>query len=182
LENRQRILTAATAMVARDGLQVPLAAVAAEAGVGIGTLYRHFPNRAALLNGLVAQSLRLVVDAVQDAAAEAPTAIEAVRGYFLRMIEHRDQLILPLRGGPPVTGTEATELRTEIHRGLGTILARGAEDGTIRAEVTTLDLILMATMLAQPLPGITDWDTYAGRAADLYLAGLATLIRRNSSA
>jgi AcrR family transcriptional regulator len=81
LENRQRILAAATIAVARDGVKVPLAAIASEAGVGIGTLYRHFPSRASLLEGLVVQSLRLVVDAVKTAAEEADTAIEAVRGY-----------------------------------------------------------------------------------------------------
>ena len=157
----------------RDGLRVPLAEVAAEAGVGIGTLYRHFPNRAALLDGLVVQSLHLVLDAVREAAAEPATAIDAVRGYFLRMIEHRDQLILPLRGGPPLTSAEATGLRDELRRALDDILARGAVDGTIQAGVTSLDLILMATMVAQPLPGITDWDRYARRAAGFYLAGLA---------
>jgi AcrR family transcriptional regulator len=173
LENRQRILAAATVIVARDGLKVPLAEVAAEAGVGIGTLYRHFPNRAALLDGLVVRSLLLVLNAVREAAAEPTTAIDAVRGYFLRMIEHRDQLILPLRGGPAVTSAEAIGLRGELHRALNDILARGRADGTIRADVTSLDLILMATMVAQPLPGITDWDRAARRAAGFYLAGLA---------
>jgi AcrR family transcriptional regulator len=173
LENRQRILAAATMIVVRDGLQVPLAAVAAEAGVGIGTLYRHFPNRAALLDGLVVRSLQLVLAAVRDATTEAATAIDAVRGYFLRVIERRDQLVLPLRGGPAVTSAEATGLRDEVRRALDGILARGGVDGTIRAGVTSLDLILMATMVSQPLPGIADWDRSARRAAGVYLAGLA---------
>jgi AcrR family transcriptional regulator len=173
VQNRQRILAAATIVVARDGLGVPLATVAAEAGVGIGTLYRHFPNRAALLDGLVVGSLRLVLDELRDAAAEAATAIDAVRGYFLRMVERRDQLVLPLRGGPAVTSTEATGLRDEVRRALAGILARGGADGTIREGITPLDLILLATMVSQPLPGIADWDRYARRAVGLYLAGLA---------
>jgi AcrR family transcriptional regulator len=70
VENRQRILAAATAAVIPDGLKVPLATVASAAGVG--TLYRHFPSRAALLDGLVVQSLRLVVDDLRAAAGEAP--------------------------------------------------------------------------------------------------------------
>jgi AcrR family transcriptional regulator len=173
VENRQRILAAATAAVIRDGLKVPLAAVASAAGVGIGTLYRHFPSRAALLDGLVVQSLRLVVDDLRSAAGEADTAIEAVRGYFYRVIERRDQLILPLRGGPVVASAEAAALREEVFRQLGDILRRGLVDGTVRAGLTPLDLIVMATMVSQPLPYVTDWDRVARRAADVYLAGMS---------
>ena len=173
VENRQRILAVATVVVARDGLQVPLATVAAEAGVGIGTLYRHFPNRTALLNGLVVRSLRVVVDAIRDSADEGATALDAVRGYFYRMIEHRDQLILPLRGGPAVVSAEAAGLRNDVRRELDDILRRGVADGTIRTGLTPLDLILMATMLAQPLPNIADWNTVARRVADVYLAGMS---------
>jgi AcrR family transcriptional regulator len=154
-------------------VKVPLAAIASEAGVGIGTLYRHFPSRAALLEGLVVQSLRLVVDAVKTAAEEADTAIEAVRGYFFRVIESRDRLILPLRGGPVAASAEGAALRQEVRRELEAILSRGIEDRTIRAGVTSLDLIVMATMVAQPLPLITDWNRAAHRTAEIYLAGLS---------
>ena len=173
VENRQRILAAATAAVIRDGLKVPLTTVASAAGVGIGTLYRHFPSRAALLDGLVVQSLLLVVDAIRAAAGEADTAIEAVRGYFYRMIERRDRLILPLRGGPVVASVEAAALREEVHRALEDLLRRGSEDGTVRAGIAPLDLIVMATMVAQPLPHVADWDRVARRAADVYLAGMS---------
>jgi AcrR family transcriptional regulator len=173
VENRQRILAVAMVVVARDGLRVPLATVAAEAGVGIGTLYRHFPSRAALLDGLVVRSLRVVIGAIRDAAQDAATALDAVRGYFYRMIEHRDQLILPLRGGPAVVSAEAVGLREEVRRELEDILRRGVLDGTIQTGLTPLDLILMATMLAQPLPNIADWDLAARRVADVYLAGLS---------
>ncbi|WP_328348285.1 TetR/AcrR family transcriptional regulator [Micromonospora sp. NBC_00421] len=172
VENRQRILAVATVVVARDGLQVPLATVAAEAEVGIGTLYRHFPNRAALLDGLVIRSLRVVLEAIRDAVGDAATALDAVRGYFYRVIEHRDQLILPLRGGPAVVSAEAAGLREDVRRELEDILRRGVADGTIQSGLTPLDLILMATMLAQPLPNITDWDLVARRTADVYLAGM----------
>ena len=173
IENRRRILDSATVVVARDGLKVPLATVACEAGVGIGTLYRHFPNRDALLNGLVLRSMRLVLESARTAAAESGPAIEALRQYFFQTIDRREQLILPLRGGPEITSAEVADLRGEIHESIADILRRGAEDGTIRTGVTSFDIVLMATMLAQPLPRVPDWDRVAQRTVGIYLAGLA---------
>jgi AcrR family transcriptional regulator len=173
VQNRQRVLDAATVAVARDGLKVPLAVVAEEAGVGIGTLYRHFPDRDALLAGVVLQSLRLVVDVLTAAAEESLTAVDALRAYFHRMISERDRLILPLRGGPPITGAEATALRARIGTTIDGLLRRGRDEGTIRPEIRSRDIVVMATMLAQPLPSIDDWDAAARRTAGIYLAGLA---------
>jgi AcrR family transcriptional regulator len=173
IANRQRLLDAAAAVVARDGLGAPLATVAAEAGVGIGTLYRHFPNREALLDGLLIRSLRLVDGVLTDAAEHSVSTIDALRDYFFRMIQDRDQLILPLRGGPPIVTDEAIALRKHITAVLTGLLRRGRAEGTIRSGVTSRDVVMMATMLAQPLPLIDDWDVAARRAASIYLAGLA---------
>ena len=53
--NRDRLLAAATVAVKHDGEKVPMATVAAQAGVGVGTLYRHYPTREALLSALATQ-------------------------------------------------------------------------------------------------------------------------------
>ena len=53
--NRDRLLAAATVAVKHDGEKVPMATVAAQAGVGVGTLYRHYPTRQALLSALARQ-------------------------------------------------------------------------------------------------------------------------------
>ena len=171
LENRGRLLDAATALVARDGLGVPLAAVAEQAGVGIGTLYRHFPGRAELLEALVVRSLEFVLGVLNTVRHEPP--IDALRDYFLQMIAGRDRLILPLRGGPPITSPQAAALRGDLRAVIDELLHRGRDDGTVRADITSRDIVVFATMLAQPLPRIGDWDAAARRTATVYLAGLA---------
>ncbi|MGA2929356.1 MAG: TetR family transcriptional regulator, partial [Solirubrobacteraceae bacterium] len=60
--NRERILAAATIAVRRDGEKVPMATIAEEAGVGIGTVYRHYPTRPALLAALTLRSFHLVLE------------------------------------------------------------------------------------------------------------------------
>ena len=59
--NRERILAAAAIAVRRDGERVPMARIADEAGVGIGTLYHHYPTRSALLAALTLRSFNLVL-------------------------------------------------------------------------------------------------------------------------
>ncbi len=100
--NRERILTAATIAVRRDGERVPMAAIADEAGVGIGTLYRHYPTRPALLAALTLRSFQLVLQHARDAALSDQPAPAALEQFFERTITARHQLILPLHGGPVI--------------------------------------------------------------------------------
>ena len=72
--NRDRLLAAATVAVRRDGEKVPMATVAARAGVGVGTLYRHYPTREALLSALATQSYELVLSAAPGRRKPRPRA------------------------------------------------------------------------------------------------------------
>src|SRR3954449_4544689 len=76
--NRDRVLAAAAIAVRRDGEAVPMATIAAEAGVGIATLYRSYPSREALLGALTERSFRLVLEAAQHAENTGSTAIESL--------------------------------------------------------------------------------------------------------
>lgn len=172
--NRERVLAAAAVAVRRDGDKVPLATIAADAGVGIGTLYRHYPTREALLAALTDRSLRLVLDlAVRVAEVDGP-ALGSVRRFLDGTIAHWDQLVLPLHGGPADLDDSMKALRAEIRRTLEKILARGRSDGSIRRDVTAVDIILMGAMLAQPLPHVPDWKKVARRQMAVYLDGLST--------
>jgi AcrR family transcriptional regulator len=175
--NRERILAAATIAVRRDGERVPMARIAEEASVGIGTLYRHYPTRPALLAALTLRSFHLVREHARAAALSDESAPTALAQFFEQTIAARDDLILPLHGGPVVRDEKIAALRTEIRDLLEQVLARGRCDGTIRPDVTAIDIIITGAMLAQPLPHAGDWDQLAGRQARIYVAGLTTQAR-----
>jgi AcrR family transcriptional regulator len=135
-------------------------------------LYRHFPTREHLLSALTTRAFTLALRHARSAAALAGPAADAVGAFFAATIEHRDQLVLPLHGGPSDLDDEARQLQAEIRTVLGAILRRGRRDGSIRADVTPGDLIITAAQLAQPLATVTNWDHRARRQARIYLAGL----------
>jgi AcrR family transcriptional regulator len=172
-DNRDRVLAAAAAAVRREGVAVPMATVAADAGVGVGTVYRHFPSREALLGALTHRSFHLVLDAAGKAAETDQSGIEAVRGFLDRTIEHGPDLVLPLHGGPLLTDQDTVAIQTEVHRKLGSLLRRGQDDGTIRRDARAADLVIFGALMAQQLPHVPDWNRTAQRLVDIYLAGLA---------
>jgi AcrR family transcriptional regulator len=171
--NRERVLAAAAVAVRRDGERVPMATIAAEAGVGIGTVYRHFPTRAALLAALSRRAYRLVLDHARTAADADGPAVDAIARFLAQTIAARDDLVLPLHGGPVSLDAQTLALRAEIRELLEQVLTRGRRDGSIRADATATDIIITGAMLAQPLAHVTDWDRLARRQAEIYVAGLA---------
>jgi AcrR family transcriptional regulator len=171
--NRERVLVAAAIAVRRDGEKVPMATIADKAGVGIGTLYRHYPTRPALLAALSRRSYGLVLDLAAAAAASDEPAPTAIARFFEQIITARDDLILPLHGGPVSLDEHTVRLRTEISDLLERVLARGRRDRTIRPDVTAVDIIITGAMLAQPLPHAPNWGLLARRQAGIYVAGLA---------
>jgi len=174
VDNRDRVLAAAAVAVRREGTAVPMATIAADAGVGVGTVYRHYPSRAALLSALTQRSFRLVLDSARRAASLDESAIEAIRSFLDETIEHGADLVLPMHGGPPPTDEAAVALRDEVHRTVGSMIERGQRDGTVRADVTTADVIVFGALLAQRLPDVEDWKFVARRQAVIFVAGLAS--------
>lgn len=171
--NRDRILDAALHAVRRDGLNVPMASIAAAAGVGVGTLYRHYPTREALLEALTERSFRLVVEHARRAAEHEGPAVDALTGFLEDTIRRRGDFLLPLHGGPAVADPGTAGLQSEIRALLEQVLRRGRADGSVRADVTPVDVIMFGALVAQPLPHVEDWDRIARRQARIYVAGLS---------
>ena len=170
--NREAILVAATSAVRRDGERVPMASIAEAAGVGVGTLYRHYPTRAALLTALTLRSFELVRRHAHAAAVPDVPAPAALAHFLELTIAARDELVLPLHGGPVIDDDAIAAIQAEIRDLLGQVLARGRRDRTVRAGVTPIDIIITGAMLAQPLPHVADWDRLARRQAEIFLAGI----------
>lgn len=157
----------------RHGRQVPMATIAAEAGVGVATLYRRYATREALLDALTERSFRMVLAVAQEAAEQAGSGLEAVGWFLDRTVEHRAELVLPLHGGPSELPPRTDAVRAEVHRAIGLVLARGRKDGSVRDDVTTSDVVIFGAMLAQPLANAAAWDRLAHRQAALFLRGLS---------
>jgi AcrR family transcriptional regulator len=170
--NREALARAATVAVHREGPRVSLATIAADAGVGIGTLYRHFLTREDLLNFLAHRSFEQVLSNVQTAEREGTTASDALRRFIEAAIAQRNELVLPLHGGPPVTATETLAVRDQIHRAVQRIIERGHADGTISQAATPRDVVVFGAMLAQPRQPDPEWDATCRRLLTTYLNGL----------
>jgi AcrR family transcriptional regulator len=175
LRNRDRLLAAATQAFADDGEDVALEAVAARAGVGIGTLYRHFPNR----NALVMAAYQREVDALCGAAGEllaSQPADQALRAWAERFADYiatkrsmGDALRSCAAAAPDSALLSAT--RERILRALRLLLDAGAASGTLRADVDPRDVMRVINGIWY-LPDGPDWREDVGRMLDLVIDGL----------
>jgi AcrR family transcriptional regulator len=172
--NRETLLRAATAAVHREGPHVPMATIAAGAGVGIGTLYRHFATREDLLSELTHRSFEQVLANALAAERDGATAAGALRRFIEAAISQRNELVLPLHGGPPLITARTREVREQVHQAVQRIIDRGRADATISQDVTPRDIVVLGAMLAQPRPFNPGWDATCRRLLATYLAGLAT--------
>lgn len=86
LRNRDRVLAAAETVLARDGLEAPMRAIARQAGVGVGTIYRQYPTKEALYQAIMADRMQRLA-AQADALADAADAGEAFFAFFTSIVE-----------------------------------------------------------------------------------------------
>ncbi len=172
LRNRERVLDAATELVRRDGERVPMAQIAEHAGVGVGTVYRHFPTREDLLGALVHRSFALAVANARAAAGHPGSALDGVRRFFLATLRDRERFVLPLHGGPAVFSPATRALQAEVRTHLRALIERGQAAGELRGDLTPEDLIVATSLLSRPLPGTGSWERIAHRQIDLMLNGL----------
>lgn len=173
LENQEKILVAAVAAIRRQGHHVPLYTIAADAGVGTATLYRSYPDRGALLLALTRRAYDLLIDQLDRAVQRDEHALVSLERFLDWQIEHRDELVLPLQGGPIVLDAESYAQRQRISDSLTVILQRGQRDGTVRHEATSIDVVIFSALITQPLPNAPDWDVVAHRQKRLFLDGIA---------
>ena len=177
--NRARVLDAATELVRREGEKVPMAAIAQLAGVGVGTVYRHFPNRDALLGALVHRSFGFAVNNARTAAAHPGSALDGSESFFLATLRDRDRFVLPLHGGPHVFTPAARQRQADVRTALRGLIERGQAAGELRADLTPEDLIIATSLLSRPLAGTGNWERLAHRQIDLIIHGLGRATPHN---
>lgn len=171
IANREKVLTAALRALQRD-VTAPMAVIAQEAGVGVGTLYRHFRDRDALLAALQIRSIGMVLALVEEVLGREVTGVDAVRDFLVGTVRHGAQLFLPYHGAPVTTDPQYRSLDRQVWHGVDRMVARGAADGTLRADVTAHDVIIFGSLIAVPMPGVDNWPAVAGRQIDLFITAV----------
>lgn len=170
--NRAGLVRAAEAVFAEQGVGVPLGVIAERAGVGRGTLYRHFADRYALAAAVYEQRLA-DFEALAEASAGDPDAAEIV----LRAITSRQPSargLTPLLAGAPQGRRELAALSTRTHRLLAGPLATSQVAGRLAADVGVEDLVLVVAMVEGIIAASPDdeVDDAVARGVDLVLRGL----------
>jgi len=171
--NRDKLLSAAIDAFAEEGEDVALETIAARAGVGIGTLYRHFPSREAL----VAAAYRNEVDALCAAAADlaaARPADQALRAWAERFADYiatKRAMGDALRSAAGSDSPLFAETKARIVGALRLLLDAGAASGTLRADVDPTDVMRLIHGIWY-LPEGPEWRADVGRMLELVIDGL----------
>ena len=138
--NRARILEAAEVVFAAEGIEAPVDTIAEKAGVGVGTLYRHFPTKEKLCEAILLERLsQLTLDAQALAEAEDPAA--AFFGFLEHVVEEgaaKRDLLVAVMGAGVEFELAATDVKEGLHDALGTLLRRAQSVGAVRPDVTAL--------------------------------------------
>jgi len=170
--NRERILEVAKGAFTRCGANASLDDIARGAGVGPGTLYRHFPSRGDLLEAVYRTEMEKLAVAEQKFAEELPP-IEALRAWLLLFVDHiaAKQLIAPALtalGGDPKKVFEASYAR--IWEAIRALVKRAVKSGDIREDLDPIDL-LRALIGVANVATSPDWKQSARRLVDILIAG-----------
>jgi AcrR family transcriptional regulator len=152
--NRKRILDGARICFIEHDAMVPLEMIAARAGVGIGTLYRRFPDRQALMRAVAHDVLTVVVSELRSALAEEPGAFAALARYMTRALELRIAAVMPLLAVCiSLDDDDLMALRQQATGLIETIIADAKAEGTLRSEIAFGDISLLLIRLGRPIPG-----------------------------
>ena len=162
--NRERLLDAAVRAFSARGPEAPLDAIAKDAGVGIGTLYRHYPTRNALIEAAYRNELARLCDAVPGLLATMPPD-------FVDYMATKRGMAEALRAVIASGGNPYAESRARLTGAIASLLSAGVEAGVLRGDVAPTDVLtgLSGVSLAAGQPEQRD---QARRLLDLLMDGL----------
>jgi AcrR family transcriptional regulator len=170
--NRERILAVAKAAFARSGADTSLDDVARQAGVGAGTLYRHFPTRDALLEGVYHTEVAKLAAAERELSVKLPP-VEALRAWMLLFVDYIEEkhIIAPALntfvGGPSKLYESS---RAEITGAIEALVKRAIKSGDVREDLEPFDL-LRALIGVSNVASAPDWRQSAKRLVDILIHG-----------
>ncbi len=172
--NRQRILDAARELFAQEGVGVTLNDVAHHAGVGVGTVYRRFPEKTQLVEELFEQQVSELVRLMEE-ALDDPDPWRGLTGFLRRNLElqSRDRAFREIMAGTPEAAQRLQQIRDRMFP-LGVQLVKRAKDaGALRPDFQPSDVPMMFLMLTAVLDASRDvkpdlWRRYL----EIFIQGL----------
>ncbi|KUN78504.1 TetR/AcrR family transcriptional regulator [Streptomyces griseoruber] len=175
LRNRERIVTAAREMFTELGPDVPLDDIARRAGVGNATLYRHFPDRDALVREVVCSVLDRAVLAGQDALAESGDAFAALEHFVHASADERIGALCPMVSSSfDKHHPDLEAARERVERIIEEVMDRAKAAGQLRPDVGVGDVMIAVAQLSRPPAGTgcLSADRFVHRHLQLLLDGL----------
>jgi AcrR family transcriptional regulator len=171
-QNRERILEVAKEAFTRSGANASLDDIAKEAGVGAGTLYRHFPTRDALIEAVYRTEVERMAAAEKKFSENLPP-IEALRAWMLLFVDYiaTKQIIGPalnsLVGGPSKLYEGS---RAQVQGAMDALVKRAIKNGDIRKDLEPFDLLRALIGVSHVASG-PDWQQSARRLVDILIIG-----------
>src|SRR6202166_4799444 len=173
VRNRERVLEAAKVVFSAGGADASLEAVARQAGVGIGTLYRHFPTREALFEAVYRREVQQLGELAEQLKNEA-APVDALRRWLRSNVE-----FVATKKGMSAALALAVQSSSELHafsfdrltKAIGALLDRAVAAGEIRADISPEDLLraLIGMCYLHDQPG---WQSTVLRLMDVFIDGL----------
>jgi AcrR family transcriptional regulator len=170
--NRERILAVAKEAFARSGANTSLDDVARQAGVGAGTLYRHFPTRDALLEAVYHTEVAKLAAAERELSEKFPP-VEALRAWMLLFVDYiaEKHIIAPALntfvGGPSKLYESS---RAQVSGAIEALVKRAIKSGDVRKDLEPFDL-LRALIGVSNVASAPDWKQSAKRLVDILILG-----------
>jgi AcrR family transcriptional regulator len=173
VRNRERVLSAAKVVFSAGGPEASLEAVAKRAGVGIGTLYRHFPTRQDLFEAVYRREVQQLVELAEE-LRNAPAPVDALRRWLRSNVEFvatkkgmSSALALAVHGSSDL----AAFMFDRLTKAVGALLDRAIAAGEIRSDISPEDLLraLVGMCYMHDQPG---WQKSVMRLVDVFVDGL----------
>lgn len=173
VRNRERVLEAAKAVFAEGGPAASLEGVARRAGVGIGTLYRHFPTRQALFEAVYRREVEQLVDLAEQLVTGLPP-LEALRRWMHANVEFvatKKGMSAALAVAVHASSDLTASSMDRLGRALETLLRRAVKTGAIRDDVSAEDILrtIVGLCYTHDKPG---WQGHVLRLVDVFIDGM----------
>lgn len=171
LKNRRRILEVAEAVFASEGVSVPIDTIAERAGVGVGTLYRHFPTKETLFEAIVMERIEDLAHAV-EVYAHDEDPVEGLFDFlheFAREAAAKRDLFDAMSSAGIDFKSQCSESIDELKRRVDVILQRAVDAGAVRSDVTTDEVI---GLISGACHAVSNHDASLDRMVDVVCGGL----------